>query len=138
MPTSNKSINDRLRKGRADLEAYMYQGGEVESPEEELDPLEEADVVAIDTDAEAAPTTLTVLQPGEEDPPDMYIYAQTDTAGALTVYPPGVPCDTGTTRVALDHLASEVELTEIQTALSGETGSVMGAPTPEDAMAEVY
>lgn len=143
--TSNRKMNDALRAGRDELSAYMYKGGagDTAPPDAELlEPTPDAESPAEDA-TEAPPTDapdagLTVLEPGEPDPEDSYTYAPSDTDGAVTVYPPGIPCDTSTTRVALDHPASAAEMLDIQDALAGSDGSVMGKASPDEAMAEVY
>lgn len=145
--TSNRKMNDALRAGRDELSAYMYKGkaddgAGMGTDAELLEPVPDAETPADDA-LEAPPTDapdagLTILEPGEPDPEDSYTYAPSDTDGAVTVYPPGIPCDTSTTRVALDHPASAAEMLDIQDALAGSDGSVMGKASPDEAMAEVY
>jgi len=135
IPRANRGMNNALRKERDGLSAYMYGGDEPDAspvPPEEIseEALEgpDAAVIAVKAPSEAPPEDLpvesfTVLEPGEEDPPDMYVYAQGEAPGTWTVYPPGVPCDTEAVRVALDHPATEADLARMNDELGGE-GSV--------------
>jgi hypothetical protein len=121
VPTTNRNMNDMLRKKRGELEDYMYKGEPDAAVVITAAPDDEAAEVIPDNEAAAGETAgLTVLAPGEEDPPDMYVYAQGETPGAWTMYPPGVPCDTGTTRVALDHPATAADLARMDEAVGTE------------------
>lgn len=120
MPTTNKDMGDMLRKKRDDLGAYMYEGGPPETPSDG------PDAVILAKSTEPLPETeetsgLQVLDPGQPDPPDKYVYAQGDAPGSWVMYPPGVPCDTETTRVALDHPATVEDLTAMDEAVGAET-----------------
>lgn len=140
IPRANRRMNDSMRKERAGLEEYMYGG---EGAEEELgiptDEGPDAAVIAIDAEppleeAAEAGGELTVLDPGMEDPPDMYVYAQGETPGTWTMYPPGVPCDEGTTRIALDHPATAEDLAQ----MDAEMGTVPASGPVEAGIEEGY
>ena len=144
IPRANRRMNDMLRKERAGLEEYNY-GGAPSEVSPKVSPPPDAAIIAVAPDDEAseplpdnemaegeAPAAaFTVLEPGEEDPPDMYVYAQGETPGTWTMYPPGVPCDSGTVRVALDHPATAADLARMDEEVGGGE-----APIPTEA--EVY
>lgn len=121
MPTSNADMNTMLRKRRGELEDYHYQG---DGPDAAVvitaAPDDETAEKLPDNEAAEGEARFQVLEPGDADPPDKYVYALSDIPGAYTLYPPGVPCDTGTTRVALAHPATAEDLARMDEALGTE------------------
>lgn len=114
MPTD---MNAAMRTKRRSLEDYMYEPP-AESAEAELG-IEE--MPSSDTADTTESSAITVLAPDEPAAEDMYIYERMDN-GAWMVYPPGVPCETGTSRIQLDHPATAAEYADMDAAL-GATGA---------------
>ena len=72
----------------------------------------------------------TVQAPGSESPPEQFIYEPLpEHPGAWAVYPPGVPCDTGTYRVSRADPAPAADFDKMQAALDEAQGS--GEESPE-------
>jgi hypothetical protein len=98
-------MNALLRGKRKELDAYMYPAEGEATPESSDAPTE--DVAA-----------MTLKAPGEERDPAMWVYEQNE-AGGWVMYPPDVPCPTESSRVEIDHPATEAELTEMAEMLGG-------------------
>lgn len=121
MPATNMTA--LMRDQRRKLQDYMYQGDSgAADPENAAESTSEP---ASDTD-----TGMTVLNPGDPDPGDQYVYEQ-GPGGAWMVYPPGTPCDTDKARVALDHPATTEEFDKMTQALAGSS-SATGASAETD------
>lgn len=79
----------------------------------------------------------TVQPPGTHSPTDQFIYEPSDVAdGAWTVYPPGVPCDTGTARISRATPADTADFPKMQAALNEETSEPAGTDTLDEEMSE--
>lgn len=79
----------------------------------------------------------TVQPPGTHSPTDQFIYEPSDVAdGAWTVYPPGVPCDTGTARISRATPADTADFPKMQQALDEETSEPTGTDTPAEETGE--
>jgi hypothetical protein len=134
------NMNDMMRAKRRDMESYMYQPPKAaddtsvvsESDSDQPTDAAPADVAAALPDSVGA---ITVLAPGDEASPDMYTYEKMDT-GAWMVYPPGVPCETGKSRVQLDHAATEAEYADMEAALEASDQTKSEAPDTAEGPAE--
>jgi hypothetical protein len=126
-------MNSMMRRKRQDMESYMYQPPESESAEAEMGTEEPPAAEA----AEALPAeagAITVLAPDEPAAEDMYTYERMDN-GAWMVYPPGVPCEEGKSRIQLDHPATADEYASMEEALEA-AGATAKEPTEEAAEGE--
>lgn len=127
MPTTNRDMADMLRKRRSDMSSYMYGGTDAESPTEDAAEPANAETTEANPPADTPPTDqpqpIQVLAPGDPSDPDKYTYEKMDT-GAWMVYPPGVPCEAGKSRIQLDHAATDAEYADMDQALevAGGTG----------------
>jgi hypothetical protein len=76
------------------------------------------------SEATAGSQDFTVQPPGTLSPTDQFIYEPYTggTEGAWVVYPPGVPCDTGTARISRVTPADTGDFPKMQKALDEETG----------------
>jgi hypothetical protein len=84
---------------------------------------------------ETAPSTkgsknFTVQPPGTESPTDQFVYEPVE-GGAWTVYPPGVPCETGIYRISRATPAGPDDFAEMQAALDEEQGEPESTPEEE-------
>lgn len=127
MPTD---MNAAIRTKRRALDDYMYEppvdAGAVsaDSAEDELGIENMPEDMPVEDIAAALPEgvgAITVLAPGDAAAEDMYTYERQDN-GAWMVYPPGVPCEAGKSRIQLDHPATETEYADMDAAL-GASGA---------------
>jgi hypothetical protein len=138
-------MNAAMRDKRKALDSYMYEAPmmdnmpmmDEESPAEDRAELSTAELTeALMPEGVSA---ITVLAPNEPAAEDMYTYERMDN-GAWMTYPPGVPCEAGTSRIQLDHPATEAEYADMNAAMDaagaeGEESAVeakSGSAKPED------
>jgi hypothetical protein len=92
------------------------------------------------SEATAGSQDFTVQPPGTHSPTDQFIYEPSDSAeGAWVVYPPGVPCDTGTARISRVTPADTGDFPKMQKALDEETGEPVNSTdsTGSDPLADI-
>lgn len=130
MSTSSRDMGNLMRTKRRALDDYMYEPPKSASSAEKADTVIselEADEPGLSTHADdvaeetAETPAITVLGPEDESDPEQYTYEKMDN-GAWMVYPPGVPCEAGKSRVQMDHAATEAEYADMDAAL-GESGT---------------
>jgi hypothetical protein len=78
------------------------------------------------SEATAGSQDFTVQPPGTHSPTDQFIYEPYTggTEGAWVVYPPGVPCDTGTARISRVTPADTGDFPKMQKAWTKRRGSL--------------
>lgn len=154
MPTSNRDMNDMMRRRRRELDEIPGEGSVYEPPSGENDRKPDAVAIAIkpvdapdeeltepvdNPEEEAAEGTesapgLTVLKPGEPSDGESYEYAPNpDVPGAWVVYPPGVPCDESAYRITMQRPARAGDFEQMEEALRSAGAETTGPEEiPED------
>jgi hypothetical protein len=88
--------------------------------------------------AEKGSQDFTVQPPGTHSPTDQFIYEPSPGAeGAWVVYPPGVPCDTGTARISRATPADAGDFPKMQAALDEETTEPTDSTDSSDPLADI-
>lgn len=133
MATSTTDMSNLIRGKRKALDDYMYQEPGAADPGLSDHPDDAAASDVTDALPEGV-TAITILAPDDPSDPEKFTYEKMDT-GAWMVYPPGVPCETGKSRIQMDHAATESDYADMDSALEAAGATPAGE---EDSEGEGY